>query len=194
MHHVGRAALAIALACAIGPVFADEETHQLGPHEHGHGTLSIAFEGNKAKMELEVPGMDIVGFEHEASTPEQQAIVDTARKDLGEGILGLVALSEGAGCKLDSGNVVVVAEEHHDEAEEKKEDAGTEAVHEEHHNVFRGSYQLSCSAPQDLTTIDFQFFKRFPGSNELDVIVINDKGQNAYEVERDAPMLELSRQ
>ena len=194
MHNAARAVLAMALFCLAGTAFAEEETQQLGAHEHGHGTLSIAIEGNTAKMELEVPGMDIVGFEHEASTPEQQALVDTARKDLGEGILGLLVLSEGAGCKLDSNTVSVVAEEHHDEGAEKKEDAGTEAEHEEHHNVFRGSYQLSCSAPQELTSIDFPFFERFSGAQELDVTVINDKGQNAYEVERDAPKLELSRQ
>ena len=56
-----------------------EETRQLGAHEHGHGTLNIAIEGTTVSMELEVPGSDIVGFEHVAATPEQKAAYASAK-------------------------------------------------------------------------------------------------------------------
>ena len=71
--------LAAGMACAALPASA-EEHRQLGAHVHGHGRLNIAIEGNTISMELEVPGMDIVGFEHEPSTPEQKAAVAQAQK------------------------------------------------------------------------------------------------------------------
>ena len=37
-------------------------------HEHGHGKLNVAIEGKNVMMEMEVPGADIVGFEHEAKS------------------------------------------------------------------------------------------------------------------------------
>lgn len=193
MQRTALAILAMALACLSGTANAEETQRQLDPHEHGHGMLNIALEGNKLELELEVPGMDIVGFEHAASTPEQHALVDNARKDLGEGILSLLVLPDAAGCKLISNSVAVVAEEHHDAGEEQDKDASAHEDDEDGHNVFRGTYQLTCSAPEQLTRIDFRFFERFTGSEELDVTVIGEKGQSAYEVKRKSPQLELAR-
>src|SRR5262249_38687966 len=53
---------------AVHPAAAQSAHRELGPHEHGRGTLNIAIEGNRVSMELEVPGMDIAGFEHAAKT------------------------------------------------------------------------------------------------------------------------------
>ena len=193
MQKAAFAIFAVALACSSGNAQADETQRQLGPHEHGHGTLNMAFEGSKLELELEVPGMDIVGFEHAASTPEQQALVETARNDLGEGILSLLVFPDAAGCKLMSNSVAVVAEEHHDDGDSQDKDANADEDHEDSHNVFRGTYQLTCSAPEQLTSIDFRFFERFTGSEELDVTLIGEKGQSAYEVKRESPQLELAR-
>ena len=88
------------LAAALGaaPAFA-EEHRELGPHVHGHGTLNIAIEGSRVTMELEVPGMDIVGFEHAAKGNEQLAAVDKASKVLA-GPLELFRMPAGAGCSV----------------------------------------------------------------------------------------------
>lgn len=188
------AILAMAFACMLGEAQAEEESRQLGPHEHGHGTLNIAIEGNTLDLEFEAPGMDVVGFEHQASTPEQKELVEKALKDLGDGIMGLVVLPAAAACKLASKDVAVVAEEQHDVKEGQAEDASApEAEPEDHHNAFHGTYQLTCAAPDLITSIDFPFFERFPNSQELDVTVIDERGQTAYEVKREAPKLELAR-
>ena len=71
--------------------FAEEEHRELGPHVHGHGTLNIAIEDKRVSMELEVPGMDIVGFEHAPSTDDQKAAVDKAKARL-EKPLGVFSL------------------------------------------------------------------------------------------------------
>ena len=68
------AALLVAVLGIALPAWAAQAQHrELGPHQHGHGTLNIAIEGERVSMELDVPGADIVGFEHAASTADQKA-------------------------------------------------------------------------------------------------------------------------
>src|SRR3990172_13326550 len=71
-----------AAALAATPARAEEAKRELGAHEHGHGTLNIAIENARVSMELEAPGMDIVGFEYAASTDDQKAAVAKAKAEL----------------------------------------------------------------------------------------------------------------
>ena len=92
---------------------AEDEHRELGPHVHGHGTLNIAIEDKRVSMELEVPGMDIVGFEHAPSTADQKAAVDKATARL-EKPLEVFSLPTAAGCTVAEAKVSVEAEHHHD--------------------------------------------------------------------------------
>jgi hypothetical protein len=74
-----------------------------------------------------------------------------------------------------------------------------EADHEGHegeasHNEFHVAYALTCGAPDALDGIDFAaFFEAFAGAEEVEVTVISETGQSSYEVERDAPTVDLQR-
>ena len=185
--HIISAATAVFIACV--PGLAAEENRALGPHEHGHGKLNIAIEGKRVSMELEVPGADIVGFEHEASTPEQKATVEKAKATLGNA-LAVFKLPAGAGCKLAEAQVEVKAEDEHEHAEEAKAKPDS-AKEEEHHSEFHVTYAIDCAAPAKLTNIEFKYFDLFAGAQELDVNLVTPKGQTSYEVTRGAPKLEL---
>lgn len=184
--------LAAGLACTALSVSAQEH-RQLGPHVHGHGRLNIAIEGKKLSMELEVPGMDIVGFEHEASTPDQKAALEKAKAKLADG-LTLFTPAAAAGCSLKDAKVATQAE-HEDEHEHEHEAHGA-AGHEEepghHHSEFHVEYSLECSSPSRLTAMTFDYFKAFSGAQELDIAVISPKGQSSFEVKRDKPSLDLT--
>ena len=67
-------AASLALFCA-SSVLAEDATRELGAHEHGHSALNIAIEGDRVEMELMAPGADIVGFEHEVASADDQAVV-----------------------------------------------------------------------------------------------------------------------
>jgi hypothetical protein len=181
---------AAAFAAAL-PAIAAEQHREAGAHEHGHGKLDVAIEGKRVSMALAVPGADIVGFEHEATTQEQKAKVEKAKKTLADA-LAVFALPAAAGCKLTEAKVEVGAEEEHGHKSEHgaKKDAGGKAE-EEHHSEFHAEYALSCEAPEKLTGIEFKYFKLFPGAEELDVNVASDKGQTKYEVTREKPSLKL---
>ena len=176
----------IAAVLAAGlPAMAAEEHRELGAHEHGHGKLNIAIEGNRVSMELEVPGADIVGFEHEARTPDQKAAVEKAKVTLSDA-LAVFKLPASAGCRLAEGKVAVKAGDEHDAAGHKVE-AKADGAKEEHHSEFHATYAIDCTSPAKLTGIEFKYFELFAGAQELDVNLVTPKGQTRYEVTREQP-------
>ena len=175
------------------PVIADEH-RELGPHEHGVGRLNIAVEGKRVSMELEVPGADIVGFEHEASTKEQKAAVSKATTTL-KNALKVFELPAEAKCKLAQAEVAFGAEDHdHDAGHDSVKHEGTEE--EGHHSEFHATYAIDCAAPEKLTGIRFRYFELFAGARKLGINLVTDKGQSHHEVTRERPSLrfgEISR-
>jgi hypothetical protein len=179
---------------------AEEEHRELGPHVHGHGTLNIAIDDKAVSMELEVPGMDIVGFEHATSTDDQKTAVEKAKAQLAKP-LGVFSLPAAAGCSVAEAKVAIEAEHHHDgddddhDADHKDgaKDDHDKSGHDEHagHNEFRATYAFDCTAPAELTTINFDYFALFAGAHDLTVSVVTAKGQSKYEVSRDKPTLNL---
>lgn len=182
-----------AVICSGLPALAAEEHRELGPHEHGVGRLNVAVEGKRVSMELEVPGADIVGFEHEASTAAQKAAVKKAKATL-EGALTVFKLPAEAKCKLAEAKVAVHAEDEHEHEAEAKHEG--EAKHEDegddnHHSAFHVEYAIDCAAPEKLTGIDFNYFALFAGARKLDVNLVTAKGQSHYEVTRESPRLKF---
>ncbi len=174
-----------------------QEHRQLGPHVHGHGRFNIAIEGKTVSMELEVPGHDIVGFEHEPSTPDQKQALAKAKAKLAD-VFALFRVPPAAGCSLKSADIKTGAE-HEDEHEHEEEanhadhgSAGNHEEHEHHHSEFHVEYSLECSSPSRLTSMTFDYFAAFPGAQELDIAVISPKGQSSFEVKRNEPHLDLA--
>ncbi|WP_127075536.1 DUF2796 domain-containing protein [Rhodomicrobium lacus] len=191
---------ALLSACALTASQA-EEHRQLGAHVHGHGKLNIALEKNVLSIELEAPGADIVGFEHEAATEEDKAKLEKAKDRLEKG-LELFTPPAAAGCKQSLVAVNLKAEheeeggeEHekheHDKHADAKDDDHDHEGGEHHHSEFHVEYSFQCSAPDKITSLTFGYFKHFPNAQELDVSVITPKGQSSYEVTKDKPKLEL---
>jgi hypothetical protein len=179
------------MSCLVLPAFA-EEHRQLGAHVHGHGRLNMAIEDKTVSIELEVPGADIVGFEHEATTPKQKAAIEKAKATLAKG-LSLFAPPPSAKCVQKDAKVAVKTghdDEHGDQTKEEKADTAEKET--EHHSEFHAEYAFECASPSRLTSIVFNYFKAFPDAQELDITLISPKGQSSYEVKRDKPRLDLT--
>ncbi len=176
------------------PARAEEGHRELGAHVHGHGTLNIAIEDKRVSMELEVPGMDIVGFEHAPSTDDQKAAVEKAKARL-EKPLGMFSLPTAAACTVAEAKVAIEAEhgDHGDDDHKHEEKGDHDHDHEAAggHNQFEASYALDCANPSELTTITFDYFALFAGAHDLTVNVVTAKGQSKYEVIRSKPTLDL---
>jgi hypothetical protein len=188
--------LALCIIAQTNPAAAQQR--ELGAHEHGRGTLNIAMEGTRVSMELEVPGVDIVGFEHAAETRKQKTAVDQAKKRLSTPQT-LFKLPASAGCVVKEASAAVEGGEHDqdqakDPAKADKEGAGKGTTEKEgkEHSEFQAKYTFECKTPANITAIEFDYFRAFPGAQKLDVNLITPKGQTKFEVTRAKPRIELA--
>lgn len=166
---------------------AQAQHRQLGPHEHGHGTLNIAIEGNKVAIELDVPGADIAGFEHEAKTTEDKAELAKAEANLKQA-LKLFVLPSAASCKLAKAEVKEEAEHEDDKGAHEDHDHKEGA----HHFDYNAAYELECAKPKKIESIQFSYFKVFPNARSLTVNLVSDQQQGSYEVTAEKPHLDLT--
>ena len=121
-------------------------------------------------MAFEMPGADVVGFEHSATTARDRAAVDAALAVL-SGPLTLFVPPDAAGCAVS--------------------EAGAELHEDGGHTEFRAEYLLTCADPGALDRIGFAVFDAFPGAREIGVQVVAQGGARAFEVGRDDPVLDL---
>jgi len=172
------------LAGVIATPVAAQEHRELGAHEHGRGTFNMAIEGSKVTMELEVPGADIVGFEHAAKSRRDKAAVEKAKVQL-MAPLALFRLPAPADCRVTEANVEVEQGEH-DHGKEAHADAKGEG-----HSEFHAQYALECGSVSSVTSIEFAYFGVFAGAQKLEVNVVTPKGQSKFEATRAKPSISL---
>lgn len=196
---------ALAMIAAV-PALA-EGTRQLDAHEHGVGALNIAIDGATVAMELKAPGADIVGFEYVAESEADRDSVGAAVAKLAAP-LELFVMPALAECSVLQASAELESEDEHDDHDNHAEDdhdkhedhaEDDHDKHEDHaahaeagrHTEFHAEYTLSCAQPDALTEISFAYFEAFENARELEVQVITDRGAQAFEVERGAPLLDL---
>ncbi len=184
----------LSLGVIVLPSPGKAQHRELGAHEHGRGTLNIAVEGARISMELEVPGDDIVGFEHAAKTKKQKAAVEKAKAQL-SAPLALFKLPDAAGCRVTEAKVEIEAGDHdRAKADEKsaKGEKGNAHAEGDGHSQFHAEYTLECASAGSIAAIEFPYFRAFAGAKRLDVNLITAKGQTKFEVTRAKPRISLS--
>ncbi|GAB6054130.1 DUF2796 domain-containing protein [Magnetospira thiophila] len=162
------------------------------PHEHGVGHLNLAIEGHDLEIELAAPGADIVGFEHEPTTPEQRAAIEQAETKLKAGA-DLFYFPGSAGCELKKVEVESAHMEDHHGEEQAHKQADHEKDHKdgesEEHAEFHAHYHFECADTGAVTYMETRFFEVFPAAQELEVQYITSRGQGAAELKSTDPRL-----
>ena len=161
----------------------DHDHGSLDKHEHGASSMNIALDGNKLEIELESPAMNIVGFEHEAKSAQDQATLASARAAL-EQPLTLIALPAAAQCVVKEVEVEspLFGNDDHDHAHH---DHSAEA-----HSDIDADYELTCSNPEALDSLSLApLFKAFPGTTKIAVQLIGPNGQQGAELTATNPSI-----
>ncbi|UJW23150.1 MULTISPECIES: DUF2796 domain-containing protein [Pseudomonas] len=149
----------------------------LGAHEHGVAKLNVVLDGNTLELELDSPAMNLVGFEHAASSDADKAKVAALRQQL-EQPLKLFGLASAAGCKEDQ--QALESPLFGDAA--KAEDDGDEHEKGHMHSDINAHYQLTCATPEKLTQLDLApLYKAFPATQKINVQLIGPNGQKGVE-------------
>ncbi|QXH47471.1 DUF2796 domain-containing protein [Pseudomonas xanthosomatis] len=173
------ALLPLAVAHAHDDHDHDHAHGTLGAHEHGVAKLNVVLDGNTLELELDSPAMNIVGFEHAASTDADKAKVAAARQLL-EQPQKLFGLAQAAGCKDDAQELEspLFGDAAHadDDADEHEHEHGHQ------HADVNAHYQFTCATPGKLTQLDLgPLFKTFPQTQKVNVQLIGPNGQKGVE-------------
>jgi hypothetical protein len=181
-------------SCILAVAPSTAEQRQLGAHEHGAAALNVAVSDSTLSIEFTAPAVNLVGFEHTATTEDQVQAIAQAEELLASGrVLGL---PESAQCELTASNVEHETEgEHADEDHEKEHaDDDHEKEHEgeeKSHSEFHALLTYDCQNIEALTHIDVEIFLLFPGNKEIHTQVITTTGQSGGELTPDAARLVL---
>ena len=133
-----RPALPVAAVLVAGAAFAasEGEHREHEAHEHGHGTLDIAVEGEELVVEFRIPAVNVVGFEH---APRDDAEREAVRQALVpfKDAASVLAPSPEAMCEIETVEAALSSMEHeahheHDESHEGEGHAGDEGKEHEH--------------------------------------------------------------
>lgn len=185
MRYSNIAALILLTSNTMSSVLADEH-RQHGAHEHGGGQLNLAIERNTLMIDLSMPAMNIVGFEHPANNDKEHDQVQRAAELLRDG-LRLFAPSPAAKCTLiqvEVESALLERDGHHGH-----ENAHDEDDHE--HVDFDVAYEFNCANPSQLDTLTLSLFKQFPATEHLDVQAITPAGQLGEELSGGNNVLKL---
>jgi hypothetical protein len=189
--------LLLALPFALLPLAvahaADEHDHEhgsLGAHEHGVGRLNAALDGQTLELELQSPAMNLVGFEHAATTDADKAKVAAVRAQL-ENPLVLFNLPKAAGCVVASQELESPLFGDKPDTDDDHVDDGKDEHHQDHSEIH-ANYQFTCSAPGALKTLDLaNIFNSFPATRKIQVQLISPSGQQGVEVTAEATALKF---
>ncbi|MBZ9785616.1 DUF2796 domain-containing protein [Pseudomonas sp. REP124] len=168
----------------------DHEHGSLGAHEHGVGRLNAALDGQTLELELDSPAMNLVGFEHAATTDADKAKVVAARSQL-ENPLALFSLPKAAGCVVTSQELnSPLFGDKPDADDDHDEDAKDEHHHD--HSEIHAHYSFTCATPAALKTLDLaNIFNTFPATQKIQVQLISPNGQQGVEVTAKAASLKF---
>lgn len=190
--------LLLALPFALLPLAAahahddhDHEHGSLGAHEHGVGRLNAVLDGQALELELDSPAMNLVGFEHLATTAADKAKVAAVRKQL-ENPVALFNLPKGAGCVVSTQALNSPLFGDKPEADHDHDDDAKDGAHEHHqdHSEIHAHYQFTCTTPTALGNLDLtQVFKTFPATQKIQVQLIGPSGQQGVEATATAATL-----
>lgn len=142
-------------------------------HVHGEGKFTLAIERHVLEIEMEIPAIDILGFEHKAKTKEQKQMVKRAQGELKQAGK-MVVFPKKARCKATAVEVTSSLSEdkydHHDEAEE------------ETHSEFHVAYTFRCEVPKFLSWVTLNIFQSFSSLKELNGQAVTMDGQFSMEL------------
>jgi hypothetical protein len=169
---------------------AHAQQANLGAHVHGVSELNIVIEGNKLEMQLRSPAMNIVGFEHKASTEQQIRKVKQSEVKLHDH-KALFSFSSGD-CRLtqahiDLANLIknnVIEKDIHDH---HKSDSDSNHEHEDEagdHSEVVAHYYYDCEDMDDLSSLSLGFFDVFPDMQQINGIWITTSEQGAAALTR----------
>ncbi|MGZ3690277.1 MAG: ZrgA family zinc uptake protein [Pseudobdellovibrio sp.] len=165
---------AAGLILSISAGAAEKVHREHGAHQHGSGTLAIAFDDIKGRLELKVPGDSTIGFEYVPKTKKDIATQKNQLDKLEKNIGDIVVFDPSLKCKVSQAKVEEVSEKDHPS-----------------HSETHADFDILCEKSPLKTSITFNFQKYFPKIKDMDVQVLIGDLQKSLEANKNGTVVEL---
>lgn len=162
------------LICVFGLMPTLALAHEPGAHVHGVASLQVAVEDKTLTMNFSSPLDNLIGFEHKA---HNQAEVDKVQSMINQFYkkTSLFIPTKTAECQIKTINLESLV------IKKNPEDVAKKPEHEEEagHADLDGEFIFTCNRPENIRDLQVNLFKTFPNLHQLNVEVVNAKGQTA---------------
>jgi hypothetical protein len=193
-HIVSIIALVATFFVLVNATYAEQNAASLDAHVHGLSQLTIAVEGEKVELQFSSPAMNLVGFEHKATSKK-----DIAAVKLAESILRqpekLFFLSD-AKCQpihtdVDNSGLIEQHDDHdghkgHDEHKDHHDHKGHDdhhdhKAHDEHeaHSEIVANFSFECKDTSALSSIKVSLFESFAGIYKIQAMWVTTSKQGS---------------
>lgn len=175
---------ALVTACTTVLAQHKESGDHHAAHVHGLSELLIVLDGNTLEIEFRSPAMNLLGFEHQASSAQQFAKIEQAKATLtnAETIFEFFPNI----CQLShtntNFNAVMADAPPATDHENQHEHGHTKDDHKDHskHADLEAHYLFTCKQAGTLRALATPLLSLFPGIDKLEVQWIYDGQQGAY--------------
>jgi hypothetical protein len=174
----------VSLATALTFGFMSHSLLATPPHVHGAGALQLVLEGGSLNVELRLPAMDVVGFEHAPRTAKHKeavkkavALLKDSRKAFEPPAAAQCAAAPG---KVES--ALLETRQDHDHGHDKHDHDQQDHVDREAHADFEVTYRLDCRRPEALRSLNVTLFQHFPRLEKLEVQSVTPTGEKSQQL------------
>jgi hypothetical protein len=140
----------------------DGDSLEQGKHVHGEVTINVALEGNSLAVEMNSPGLHVLGFERAARSPEEQRVVSEANTWLRSGA-GIIGVPTTALCRLQSVTY-------------------TPPANTVKHPDYRAGYLYRCDQPTALAWVELWALRRLKGVEKVEFNLLSGSVQKQLDL------------
>jgi hypothetical protein len=171
----GAGVLCLTLVCATAmPAAAEEDAfEEHHAHEHGVASLEVAVEASRLVLQFRSPAMNLLGFEHQPRSAQDNAAVARALGLLRDPVAQFQP-SIDAGCRV-----------------VKSEVTPPDWRHSSEHSEFFASYEFTCLRPAALQDLDVRLLQHLDADMKIEAQVASPTGQHSAELTRASARLAL---
>lgn len=157
-------------------------------HVHGLASLTLAIENNQIEMELNSPAINLIGFEHRASSSEEEKSVEKIEVLL-ESTKTLFSF-KGSKCEISDVMVDVssVMSKEHKHQEHDHHHAESTA---ENHSEIVAKYNFSCDNSNDLFAVSVDLFKHFSLLENINAMWVTETRQGSEILSKEKNTIKL---
>ncbi len=189
------------------------ESHHQEAHVHGIAELTLARQGNTLEIRLASPAANIVGFEQQATTPEQVHLIDQAlrilespqqilfftgtRCELKSAVVNMSGLASSGKSPAEHSDTNHGRTDHkrtdheHTDHEERDASANHHEEYADSHSDITANYHFQCDDGAKLTSISVELFEQFPHIEKVKAMWVTASQQGAVDLSANTKIIRL---